>query len=393
MQFYWTYNGCNSADQAALAAASRHRQAELDAKAGLMGGDRRTPLVVRVARDPVPPQWCMQAALFAPRGRVQAEARSDEMLDALDRLIGELSEQIESQTQAAFAKQVEAARSQRRSLDGIVPMLETFYPRGMNDAFALVLLPVLESLNAYTLRELHTRGALGEIRSRQASLSNVMHNVLMRAWNEFEYRPREQAIDAWLVGFIEQALEELSETNAGPAFTEPEAASTPVPAFRSPRTAAAPASVAKPPDSTRASDVLSPRAAPSTHSPLPDSQKFAAVERDVDAEWKALQNLIDLRPDVTAGDQLDFAGRQVRLDRLLQRLPRQQRHVLMLHAVDGFSESEIADLQQRSPKAVSDDLRAARQEVRQMFTAADYADIEEQLTLKDLQRPRRAHRT
>ena len=54
---------------------------------------------------------------------------------------------------------------------------------------------------------------------------------------------------------------------------------------------------------------------------------------------------------------------------LLGELPRQQRQALLLFAVHGFSEAEIADFQDRSQAEVTRDIETAKANVAQKFAS------------------------
>ena len=68
-----------------------------------------------------------------------------------------------------------------------------------------------------------------------------------------------------------------------------------------------------------------------------------------------------------AWDDADLEVKQENTARLLAGLPRQQRQALLLCAVHGFSEAEVADFQDRSQAEVGRDIEAAKENLAQQF--------------------------
>src|SRR6056297_844314 len=177
MQFYFLYSGCGANEQTEVAKASQARKPELDAKASRVGVLPSTPVVVAVEYSQAEPRWLMRASFYCERGTASAETRSNEMLDSLDNLINELSEQIDQQLERPLP-----APQRRHRLSGFDSFLETFRQDDSSSHFASVLTPVLASLDRYIRRELRVRRALGELPAHQTTLQEVRDEVLARAW-------------------------------------------------------------------------------------------------------------------------------------------------------------------------------------------------------------------
>lgn len=353
MDFFWTYDGCDASQEAEIAEAWKGRQAELESKADFVDSDRGVPVLMGVEHNDVSPYWSARGTIYAPQAIVNAEAHANEISEALDHLIGELSQQIDRQIDRPVTM-----TERRRGLDGFLPFLTSFHREGLSREFISVLSPALGALKNYIRRELRTRGSLGEIPAGETSLQEVMDDVLLKAWDRFARRPPQQPLDVWLVGLIEEVLAARTQPIAEQSLEERQ-----------------------------------PAEMTNRHDGYRESEEFEAIEQATESETVALASLIAERPDAEPWDRLDIEAKQVRLTSLLRRLPRERRHVLMLQAVEGFSQSEIADLQNRSSREVAADLTAAKQEVRLMFTDRDYVEIEENLTRKGLARPRRSHRS
>lgn len=352
MQFHWSYTGCDESQQAEIAAQWRARQEQLEAKAEMIGGDPSSQVVVTVEHAEAAPAWWMQVALYAPEGSSVAEASAPELVEVLDRVIGELSQQIDRQ-----ATRPQAIAERRRGLAGFLPVLQSYHRAGQSRDFISLLTPVVASMRPYIGRELRARSALGEIPAGQLAASEVVDDVLLKAWEQFDSHPAQQPLDMWLLRLIDRTLETLGHPAAEQSLND-----------------------RQPVDKAERGETS-------------ESQKFESVEQPTEFESIALERLIPDRSDAEPWDRMDAGTKQTRVAGLLHRLPRRQRHALMLQMVEGYSEEEVADLQSRPLADVVADLAAAKQEVQRMFTENNYPELQERLEREALERPRRSHRT
>lgn len=352
MQFHWSYTGCDESQQAEIAEQWRARQEQLEAKAEMIGGDPSSQVVVAVEHADTAPAWWIQVALYAPEGSSVAEAEASEMIDAMDRVIGELSQRIDQQTDRA-----QTIAQRRQGMKGFLPILQAYHRDGKSRDFISLLTPVALSLSRYIGRELRDRRTLGEIPAGQVNAREVMDDILLKAWEQFDQRPPQQPLDIWLIRLIDKTLETLGHPAAEQSLDDR------VPVDQMDRATSR------------------------------ESQEFESVEQPTEFDSIALERLIPGRSDAEPWDGMDVETKQVRLQGMLHRLPRRQRNALMLQAVEGYSEEEIADLQSRPLAEVLADLDAARQQVRRMFADDRYPELQERLEREALQRPRRSHRT
>lgn len=350
MQAHWTYTGCDKEDQEHISQVWRSRQAELDAKVSALGEEEEAQMWLEVEHstsDESPP-WRTRAALYAPRGVYTSEQTGDDPADLLDRMVGELSQQIDERLDKPSA-----TKEERRGLDGITPFLESAYASRRSDSFFTFLTPVLRSLWRYVNREIRTRRRLGELPTEQLTARDVVDETMLQAWNEFSRRPKNLPLDLWLVQLVDHVIETGSQRIAEESLDD-----------RQPE--------------------------PSTDIRAEDTEW---VEMPTDVETIELARLIPGEPGIESWDDLDVEAKQSHLDEIFEHLSRSQRQVLMLNAVEGFDTTTIADFQDRSQREVEEDLAAARLVLQRMARDEDLPEIEDRLERAALKRTRRAHRS
>lgn len=88
--------------------------------------------------------------------------------------------------------------------------------------------------------------------------------------------------------------------------------------------------------------------------------------------------LQDILPDPEAEVPADILERrelQQGLECTLQRLPEEWREALLMHAVDGYALAEIAALEGRSPDSIREDIRLAREYLREALVSGSVLDF------------------
>lgn len=323
MKFHWTYTGCDKSDEEHIADAWRDRQAELESKADLLASDGTSQVRIAVEKNDAAPAWVIRAVLYAPEGTVAADSRENELITALDRLVAGLSQEIDRQ-----AERPQTVEVRREGLASVAAVLKSFCERKASHEFFSFLFPVVQSLGPYTRRELRARQIREEIPVGQVTVRDVLDEAMLRAWDFYAERPPTQPLDLWLIGIIDDVLERSVKPVPEQSLEE-----------RQPR------------DETK----------------LSESDKFEETEQVAEFESIELSQLIEDAPGRDEWDRLDAETRRSRLTEFFQYLPRRERQTLMLRAVEGFSEQEIADFQDRPRAAVQEDLVAAQSIAREVF--------------------------
>jgi DNA-directed RNA polymerase specialized sigma24 family protein len=347
MRTEWTCRGCDSTEQERLHLLWKARQAELKSRLP-PGPDERAELQIVAEQGQDRSRWNFRAALFLPDQTCVAQAAGDDAEQALGRLVSALGDGLE--VRAELAADGAAARPTFHALE---PLLEGFARAANGAAFLALLRPVLKSLNGYVRRELRILASERALPTAQVTAADVLDEVLVRAWERFERRPRGMKLDVWVVRLIDECLDESARGAAHESIQR--------------------------------------------RMPLPSEEPHSSwddtwVARAGEPESIGFAELLPGRPGIDLWDRLDGDVRQAALAELLGQLSRPQRQALIFHAVEGYDPAEIADLQDRPLDDVLEDIATARQILwHQTAGEDDLSDIEQRFS-RTTDRPGRRRR-
>jgi RNA polymerase sigma factor (sigma-70 family) len=322
----WNLIGCDKTTEDALAREWPPFQAELEAKAELLDADPSSQIRMLIEHSDQAPQWLMQAAIYTPRGNAIAESRNNERLTAMRQLVDGLSQRIDE-----LAERSATVFSRRQGLEGIAAFLKASHDRGNSHQFVALLDPVLQSLRPFINRELRSRHGRGEIQvGGMVTPRDIRDQTLVRTWERFDEWNAEQPLDLWLIGVIDDVLDQYAAPLAAESLQDRQR----------------------------------------TDTETIESRRFEWTEGPDQWETTAISELIPEGKASKSWARLDNDAKQAELEQFLQHLPRSERHVLMLNTIGGFSVDEIADFQNRSSDDVHRDLANARE------IATDYFQVQ-----------------
>ena len=344
MRVSWNYFGCDREQKESIQRAWQEGWQGLQAELATFGINS-SRLQLTVSRRDMCPAWNLQAALHVRGQTLISLAEQDDgtagIHDLLADLRGKLGELRPGSVQSL---------ARPRDLDRLTSFLEAWRKSGRADVFLGFITPLVGSLRPYVRRELRIRELASGMRAALDTPDEVLDELLVRAYEQFPLRPRQTALELWLLGLAEQILEEVF---AGTGLES-------------------------------LNDWIE----------QPDAEPIDS-RHTVWTEWATDQERLergDLLPGLAATDvwdDLDVETKQTELYQLLKDVPRHKRQCLMLHTVDGFTIAEIADFQDRSEEQVRVDIDAARWALEQQFRDSRWLDdIEERL---DLSRRRRSN--
>ena len=171
----------------------------------------------------------------------------------------------------------------------------------------------------------------------EVTVDDLMDAVLVKAWEEFDNRPKRLSLDQWLTNLMLDILEQWIKEMPRP------------------------------------------------HVSLEANAKKFLPEQpphyDEEEWWKELigdeerLTLGDLIPDPDATDaweQMEEEQRQNQLLSLFGELPPTQRQTFMLHVLEGYATDEIAMMQDRPESQVKADIEAARKKLRERLLAGGH---------------------
>jgi DNA-directed RNA polymerase specialized sigma24 family protein len=311
MQVHWAYFGCGKEAEEQLQRCWEDEQRRLHSRLDALA-DEPAELEIVASRQDEPPPWQIQSALHLPARTVVVRAAQNAPDRALENVVSGLIDEIDR-----LAEQPEQVTRRREGLHGIVPILGQCRQEGRSDVFFSWLAPAVASLAAHVRRELRIRELESGLGTGQIVPADVLNEVFVRAYDEFERRPGKLPLDLWLLQLAEEVLEQSSRTLAEESLDE---------------------QVRKPSTEAR------------------ESSRDSWTEWATSSETIELGELLPGMPAADKWDTLDLETKKVQTDRMLARVPRQQRQALILNTVYGFSPAELADFQNRSEEDVLADV-------------------------------------
>jgi DNA-directed RNA polymerase specialized sigma24 family protein len=343
MKVYWSYFGCDKGHEETVQRAWQQRQDQLNSRLAALDEDP-AGLQITVSHQEEVPHWNVQAALHLGGRTLISLAEGNECQSVLDDLLSGLGGEVETDEEV-----LERVAQRYRGLEGLAAFLEGSRRAGRGDVFLGFLTPLVASLRPHVRRELRIRELAAGTRAALDTPADVLDEVLVRAYERFPQRPRQLALDLWLLGLAEQVLDESSSGVAPESLND---------------------RIEQPDDEPA------------------DSRRTSWTEWATDQESIERGELLPGLAATDAWDDLDVETKQTELFRLLKEIPRHKRQCLMLHTVNGFTIAEIADFQNRSAEQVRADIEAARWSLEQQFRDPRWLDdIEDRLDPSGRRRP------
>jgi RNA polymerase sigma factor (sigma-70 family) len=330
MQTHWVFNGCSALTEQGLTAYWAKKSRRLERLLAHFPGER-TNLTFTVHAHSEPTYYEIRAALSLPTGTLVAEREAADERAALDGvtdvLVGEVKRHKERLRRDYLYQR---RRRNRENLSAAGPLVGADAAKGRRQAFFHLLRPLLQSLRAHAGREIRIMELDGVLPDGEVTSDDLVHEVLVRAWDVYDARPMNRPLELWLTELLHDCLDRLTKAHFATYLSELRA-----------RAAASP----------------------------PDDD---AEEWQDDFGYTDSPTLEDLLPGYDAGtpwDRLEINEQASRVMNLLRELPDSQRQALTLHTMEGFDLAEIAMIQDRSEPAVAADLEAARQFLREKVAA------------------------
>ena len=324
MRVDWTYDGCDPEDERTIESLWEGYQAELEAKLGELPVEP-AELRLAVLHDSDSDQWEVQAALHLPAQTLTAEVTGAALEDVLDRVVAALVQEIDEQ--ADVPTEIER---RRQGLEAILPLLIRYRSENRSSSFFSFLGPLMGSLRTHAQRELDILQIEGVVNEEEIEPDDVLDEAMLRAWDRFNNRPDNVPLDLWLIGLIHEVIDDYARGTPHESLEEER-------------------QIALPEEDEQ-------------------SSPYTWIEQATYPETVELGELLPGHPGLEAWDRLDMETRQTRLSRLLSVLTQQQRHTLILNAVEGFEPEVIAAFQGRTPEEVKADIEAARRKLADMLS-------------------------
>lgn len=331
MRINWTFRHCdNDKDKARIYLEKKKRR--LTRRIARFRADRcslELTLYSHAARE----AWELRAVLRTPTGSLVATDERHDLYHVIDEVLDELIRQLRRH-KAKVRKEHVTRRHRQRAVEFVTaePFLKQDARDERRDDFFELLSPLLETVREHAAYELDFLETEGDLPIGELSVDDLVDEVLLLAYDRYKLRPPEFLMEAWLMGLLQERLNELS-------------------AQEPPLSLAQETEIAQPVD-----DV--------SHELDFEDVKYWMSHVMDSGETVGLEELI---PDDTVADALqsiEESDQQHQLKRVLNKLPKRQRQAIMLHEASGFEIPEIANLLGVSESQVESMITKARNTLR-----------------------------
>jgi len=348
MEIHWIYDGCDQEDEARVERCWDRGRIELEGKLAQLF-DVPSELRMAVEQNDTPPEWEVHAALHLPGRTLVASSAAGTPEDALRQVLHGLAEEIDQDGDDPPV----AATERREGIAEMLPMLRSWRSEGRSRAFMSFLVPVVETIGPYVQRELRIRENEGRLNGEEISASDVLDEVLILAWDQFNGTQNVTPLDLWLVRLAEQVMDRQGAQRADESLDD------------------------ECPDPSR-----EPR----------ESQTDEWIEQASYPETIELSELLSDGPSVDTWDDLELETKQAHLAAMLGQLDREQRQAFVLNVAHGFDPATIADFQNRTVAQVEDDIARTTAEIRRYLMDEQTPDREEPFAQAEIREQRRRKR-
>jgi len=320
------FQRCSDQEKEDLRSYWRQKQPRIERLLTRFPEDQRE-LRLTVTRKPK--RYDVRAALLLPTGSLVAEVSSIAGHEAIDLLADKLAREVRRHREVIRHEDLYRRKQRRRELSRhAAAMLPPTVEKPDRRAFFALLNPVIARLRHHANQELAVAELQGRIGHEAVVATDLLDEVLLRAWTGFDRREETEPLEVWLTRLLHEVLDEqLAAAQTDRSLHEQvevgvSADDTAV-GFASEDGLA----WEEPPTLT-VEDVLP------GHEGQEPWQSLAAVD---EMKWVLAQ---------------------------LGEVPASRRRAFTLHLLEGWEPDEIAMVQSRSPGEVHDDIEAVRQMLR-----------------------------
>lgn len=327
MRIHWTFRHCNGDKEKARSYLEKKKR-RLTRRIARFRSDRcslELTLYNHAARE----AWELRAVLRTPTGSLVATGERHDLYHVIDEILDELTRQLRRH-KAKVRKEHVTRRRRQRALEfaKAEPFLKQDVHDERRDDFFELLSPLLETVREHAAYELDILETEGDLPIGELSADDLVDEVLLLAYDRYRLRPPEFLMESWLMGLLQERLNELSAQ--------------------------------EPPISL----------APDAEVTLPEEQDADALDFEDVKYWMShvmdfedTVGLEELVPDEDVADtisDIEQKEEKQQLKQMLNKLPKRQRQAIMLHEASGFEVHEIASMLQMSDAEIERLIEKAR---------------------------------
>lgn len=320
MRTRWTFHECDDLTKAEIEGYWAKKTPRIERLLQTFREDRRR-LDISIYRHLRRYSFEGRAVLQLPTRTLVVSASDKNWRALIDELADLLASEIKRHRACLRHDWLYRRKNRRRDeLSAAGPLLAHDRSECRRDAFFELLLPMLKPLKAHARRELRLIEQQGTLHRNEITADDVIDEVLLRAWEEFDQRPHGWDIDVWLMGLVDDYFGQLQVR---------------------PKTVPLAKRLISPPSIT-----------------------------DDDDSSQAIMTMNELLPGEEGGEQWERLGnaeQQDRIDGVLGEMPARQRTAFAQFYLEGFDIGEIAMIQDRPGADVKVDIEAAREALKTLL--------------------------
>jgi len=278
-----------------------------------------------------PGAWEVRAVMLLPHDTLVAEEVADNSHAALDRVSDRLVSEIRKHKNQMRKDDLRRHRRRReREFAGANDFLSEQVRLDDRPAFFDYVRPLLRRLRSQAHHEITLAQLEGNLHPGELTVSDLLDEAIVRAWDEFAVRPAGEPMDQWLIGLLHGVIDEYKQ---------------------------------------RADMEMTVEAA------FEDSAPYEVVDGWVaedEAYWGELDTvtLDEILPDHEMSEPWHHAADDEQrkwIMRHLQGMPRRQRRAFLLHVLEGWNEMDIANLFDCQADDIRDDIQKTRAHLREQL--------------------------
>lgn len=320
MRTRWTFHECDDLTKAEIEAYWAKKTPRVQRLLHTFGEDR-LHLDISVYRHLCRYSFEGRAVLQLPTRTLVASAIDKHWRGLIDQLADLLASENKRHRVSLRHDWVYRRKNRRRDdLSAAGPLLAHDRNERRREAFFELLLPMLKPLKAHARRELHFLEQQGTLHRNEITAEDVIDEVLLRAWEDFDQRPHGWGIDVWLMGLVDDYFGQLQ---------------------------------------------VQPKTVP-----LAKRLVSTPSITDDDEPSQAIVTMNELLPGEEGSEQWERLGnaeQQDRIDGVLGEMPARQRAAFVQFYLEGFDIAEIAMIQDRPGAGVKADIEAAREALKSLL--------------------------
>lgn len=322
MKVHWAYHDCGDNLKGEIQSYAQKKLARVEKLLSRFRPSLRDmTITVFQRRQASGERFEARTVLRLPSRTLVAQGLADGWREAIDLALDELANQVRRHKEKLRGDWVyKRKRRQREELSAAAPLLTEDREQARRKAFYQLLAPMMRTVESQARRELRLMELEGRVRAGEFGAVDVVDEVLLQAWQEYDERPRHLELDAWLTRILHGVLARLGKEPLKASLEEPVA----------------------------------------WEEPRKDEEDSGYAETEI----PTLADLVIDDDEARAWEQIDPEEQRRIVEQELARLDLRQLETLLSHVLDGFDTAEIAMIQDRDEKEVLADLQSAREALR-----------------------------